>query len=223
MGVCLDPPTIITQYCKRGSLHAALSAAPHELDWGLRLRIAAEAARALEFLHGSSPPVLHRDVKSPNILLDDHRHAKLCDLGLAKIMDAGAAETRAEMGTMQRVNPRWLAPELLRAGVAASAASDVFALGMTMLELATDALPWGALHDAEVMIPNQRRNRSPTDRCSPASVSLCLCPRRSWACCTRGGAQTCRGRRGAHRPPAWPPSRASCDGAGARSPRPGRR
>ena len=116
------------------------------------MRIAAEAARALEFLHGSRPPVLHRDIKSPNILLDDDMHAKLCDLGLAKIMDANAAATRAATATMQRINPRWLAPELLRTGAAASAASDVFAFGMTMLELVTDALPWGDLHDAEVMI-----------------------------------------------------------------------
>ena len=150
MGVSLDPPAIITEYCSRGSLHNALSTAPRELDWALRVRIAAEAARALEFLHGSRPPVLHRDIKSPNILLDDDRHAKLCDLGLAKIMDASAAATRAANGTMQRINPRWLAPELLRMGAAASAASDVFAFGMTMLELVTDALPWRDLDEEEV-------------------------------------------------------------------------
>ena len=148
MGVCLDPPTIITEYCRRGSLRDALSTAPQELDWPLRVRIAAEAARALEFLHGSRPPVLHRDIKSSNILLDDDWHAKLCDLGLAKIMDASAASVLSATATMQRVNPQWLAPELLRPE--ASAASDVFAFGMTMLELVTDALPWGHLHDAEV-------------------------------------------------------------------------
>ncbi|MCL7039898.1 hypothetical protein MKW94_013372, partial [Papaver nudicaule] len=79
-----------------------------KLDWETRLRIALEAAKGLEYLHEHvSPPVIHRDFKSSNILLDRNFHAKVSDFGLAKIgsdLAGGHVSTRV-LGTQGYVAP----------------------------------------------------------------------------------------------------------------------
>ena len=72
VGVCSAPPAIITELCGRGSLTDVLSAAkcyPASLPWPMRLRMTIDAAAGLHHLHSQSPPILHRDLKSPNLLV----------------------------------------------------------------------------------------------------------------------------------------------------------
>jgi serine/threonine protein kinase len=80
------------------------------LDWETRLRIALEAAKGLEYLHEHvSPPVIHRDFKSSNILLDKKFHAKVSDFGLAKLGSdrvGGHVSTRV-LGTQGYVAPEY--------------------------------------------------------------------------------------------------------------------
>lgn len=79
-----------------------------KLDWETRLGIALEAAKGLEYLHEHvSPPVIHRDFKSSNILLDKNFHAKVSDFGLAKLGSekmGGHVSTRV-LGTQGYVAP----------------------------------------------------------------------------------------------------------------------
>jgi len=80
------------------------------LDWETRLRIALEAARGLEYLHEHvSPPVIHRDFKSSNILLDKKFHAKVSDFGLAKLGPdrAGGHVSTRVLGTQGYVAPEY--------------------------------------------------------------------------------------------------------------------
>lgn len=80
------------------------------LDWGTRLRIAFDCARALEFLHEHSipTPVIHRDFKCTNVLLDQNFRAKVSDFGLAKM---GSDKINGQISTRVLGTTGYLAPE----------------------------------------------------------------------------------------------------------------
>jgi serine/threonine protein kinase len=99
--------------------------------------MAADAAAGMLHLHTRGPPILHRDLKSPNLLLAADWTVKVADMGLSKLMD----ETTQESTAGGAANPRWLAPEVL-GGKSPTAASDVFSFGVVMWELLTWKLPW---------------------------------------------------------------------------------
>ena len=145
MGICMDPPCIVTEICQKGSLTDVIRAARRdprcaaELTWRVRLTIAAGAAKGMLCLHRQNPPIIHRDLKSPNLLVDDGWRTKVADFNLSRMMnETGSMNT---MGTMANVNPRWLAPEVLRGGKA-SVASDLFSMGVVLWELLAWDVPW---------------------------------------------------------------------------------
>lgn len=77
------------------------------LNWPRRLRVALGAARGVSYLHElADPPIIHRDIKSTNILLDDGLNAKVSDFGLSKLMEAGERGhiTTQVKGTMVRLS-----------------------------------------------------------------------------------------------------------------------
>lgn len=79
------------------------------LDWNSRIRIALEAVKALEYLHEHvSPPIIHRDFKSSNILLDKQFHPKVSDFGLAKL---GSAKAGGHVSTRVLGTHGYVAPE----------------------------------------------------------------------------------------------------------------
>lgn len=68
-----------------GSLYDVLSNSQISLDYEILIHIATQIARGLRYLHESTPPIIHRDVKSHNVLLDTHWNAKLSDFGITKV------------------------------------------------------------------------------------------------------------------------------------------
>ncbi|XWS30047.1 hypothetical protein CRYUN_Cryun24cG0084500 [Craigia yunnanensis] len=109
-----------------------------KLDWQTRLRIALEAAKGLEYLHEHvSPPVIHRDFKSSNILLDKNFHAKVSDFGLAKL---GSDKAGGHVSTRVLGTHGYVAPEYALTGHLTSK-SDVYSYGVVLLELLTGRVP----------------------------------------------------------------------------------
>jgi len=134
-----DSWAIVTEYVANGSLWDALRVAGGRWPVDRQRAVAAGVARGLAYLHAHAPPVLHRDVKSPNVLVDAGDRVKLCDVGLARDA-AGGAATAAAL-TAGCGTPQWMAPEILEARPYATAA-DVYAYGVVLSEILTGACPY---------------------------------------------------------------------------------
>lgn len=104
------------------------------LDWNTRMKIAAGAAKGLEYLHDKAqPPVIYRDFKSSNILLGEDFHPKLSDFGLAKL---GPVGDKSHVSTRVMGTYGYCAPEYAMTGQL-TVKSDVYSFGVVLLELIT--------------------------------------------------------------------------------------
>ncbi|XP_031483919.1 probable LRR receptor-like serine/threonine-protein kinase PAM74 [Nymphaea colorata] len=135
LGYCHDAKRMILiyEYLSRGSLEDALSGkARVNLDWNQRLQIALDAAQGLDYLHsGCKPAIIHRDVKSANILLNDKLEAKIADFGLSKPV---ASEGVTHVTTAIRGTPGYWDPEYCGT-CCLNEKSDVYSFGIVLLEL----------------------------------------------------------------------------------------
>ncbi|KAL0897390.1 hypothetical protein Bca101_081351 [Brassica carinata] len=131
-----DHLALVYEYASHGDLKQYLSG---ELDgaalnWASRLRIATETAQGLEYLHtGCEPPMVHRDVKTTNILLDENYQAKLADFGLSRSFPIGV---ESHISTNVAGTPGYLDPEYYRTNWLTEK-SDVYSLGIVLLEMIT--------------------------------------------------------------------------------------
>ncbi|XP_022954336.1 probable LRR receptor-like serine/threonine-protein kinase At1g05700 [Cucurbita moschata] len=123
---------LVYEHMDNGNLADHLSEkSNHVLSWKERLRIALDAAQGLEYLHfGCKPPIIHRDLKSTNILLDRNLHAKLADFGFSKHLGDGAQASSA-VGTPGYLDPEYTTTNKL------SEKSDVYSFGVILLEIIT--------------------------------------------------------------------------------------
>lgn len=132
-GFCIDPEEancyLVYEYVENGSLHSWLHEDKNEkLNWKTRLRIAIDISNGLQYIHEHTRPrVVHKDIKSSNILLDSNNRAKIANFGLAK--SGMNAITMHIVGTQG-----YIAPEYLADGVV-STKMDVFSFGVVLLEL----------------------------------------------------------------------------------------
>ncbi|CAG7898020.1 unnamed protein product [Brassica rapa] len=127
---------LIYEYMSNGNLkqHLSREYATTPLSWANRLRIAAETAQGLEYLHiGCKPPMIHRDIKSTNILLDKNFQAKLGDFGLSRSFPEGS---ETHVSTNIAGSPGYLDPEYYRTNWLTEK-SDVFSFGVVLLEIIT--------------------------------------------------------------------------------------
>lgn len=119
---------------------------PVLFDKDAKLRIATQIATGLSFLHQHSPAIVHRDLKSRNILLDASLNAKICDFGLSRTMTHSALSTAHHtVGT-----PQYMAPEVLKAEPA-TAKADIYSFGVLLFEMYTGKLPWENLSLPQVV------------------------------------------------------------------------
>ncbi|KAJ4717972.1 protein kinase family protein [Melia azedarach] len=126
---------LIYEFMVNGNLQAhLLDNGADTLSWERRLRIATEAAQGLEYLHsGCKPPIVHRDVKSANILLNENFQAKLADFGLSRIfpVENGTHVSTTIVGTPGYLDPEYYLSNRL------TEKSDVYSFGVVLLELIT--------------------------------------------------------------------------------------
>lgn len=149
MGAVTQPPnlSIVTEYLSRGSLYKLLhkSVARETLDERRRLNMAYDVAKGMNYLHKRNPPIVHRDLKSPNLLVDKKYTVKVCDFGLSRLKANTFLSSKSAAGT-----PEWMAPEVLR-DEPSNEKSDVYSFGVILWELATMQQPWSKLNPAQVV------------------------------------------------------------------------
>ncbi|KAL2459776.1 Protein kinase superfamily protein [Forsythia ovata] len=142
LGYCIEGThrILVYEYVNNGNLeqwlHGAMSHHGY-LSWEARMKILLGTAKALTYLHEAiEPKVVHRDIKSSNILIDEDFNAKISDFGLAKLLGAGKSHiTTRVMGTFG-----YVAPEYANSGLL-NEKSDVYSFGVVLLEAITGRDP----------------------------------------------------------------------------------
>ncbi|KAK1372382.1 U-box domain-containing protein 52-like [Heracleum sosnowskyi] len=157
LGACPEYGCLVYEYMSNGSLEDRLLQKGNSkpLSWQHRFRIAAEIATGLLFLHQTKPePLVHRDLKPGNILLDRNFVSKISDVGLARLVPSTVSDdvTQYRMtstaGTFCYIDPEYQQTGML--GVK----SDVYSLGIMYLQVITAKSPMGITHQVERAIEN---------------------------------------------------------------------
>ena len=135
LGACTCPPDlcIVLEYLTRGSVFDLLHSR-FQVTWDMVKRIAIDTALAMNYLHLCKPPIIHRDLKSANLLLSEDWTVKLSDFGLSRAMENQLHLTR--VGTTG-----WTAPEVL-SNQKYTTKADVFSFGVLLWELVTRRVPY---------------------------------------------------------------------------------
>ena len=153
MGAVTTTPnlSIVTEFLHRGSLFKLL----HKMQDGFtdnilkqesrRLRMALDVSKGMHYLHSCTPTIVHRDLKSPNLLVDKHWVVKVCDFGMSRMKKNTFLSSKSNAGT-----PEWMAPEVLRNELS-DEKSDVYSFGVIFWELLTREIPWSALNPMQVV------------------------------------------------------------------------
>ncbi|EDQ92983.1 uncharacterized protein MONBRDRAFT_2266, partial [Monosiga brevicollis MX1] len=148
-----DQVILLTEFCNAGSLFRALhdmQEVVYEMPWVCR--ISREVASGMAYLH--SQHILHRDLKSQNVLLHSTVHARICDFGLAKQSDHMTKMTGTP-GT-----PAWMAPEVIRAEPSGMP-SDVYSFAIVLWEIVCRQVPWQGMEATQVLFAVAAFNKRP--------------------------------------------------------------
>ncbi|KAM0891029.1 hypothetical protein ACQ4PT_026698 [Festuca glaucescens] len=139
--------SIVTEYLPRGSLFRLISkaASGEMLDLRRRLRMALDVAKGINYLHCLNPPIVHWDLKTPNMLVDKNWSVKVGDFGLSRFKATTFISSKSVAGI-----PEWMAPEFLR-GEPSNEKCDVYSFGVILWELLTMQQPWSGLGPAQVV------------------------------------------------------------------------
>ncbi|KAL8507921.1 hypothetical protein ACS0TY_018465 [Phlomoides rotata] len=142
LGYCIEgvQRMLVYEYVNNGNLEQWLHGAMRQhgtLTWEARMKVLLGTAKALAYLHEAiEPKVVHRDIKSSNILIDNEFNAKVSDFGLAKLLDSGESHIATRvMGTFGYVAPEYANTGLL------NEKSDIYSFGVLLLEAVTGRDP----------------------------------------------------------------------------------
>jgi len=129
---------LVTEYMSNGDLRNYLRETnSSSFSWKQKITCALNVSEGLTCIHSLVPKIIHRDLKSANVLLDDKLHAKITDFGVSR--ETTDATMTAGIGTY-----RWMAPEVLT-GEHYTESADIFSLGAIFSELDTHRIPYAGL------------------------------------------------------------------------------
>lgn len=166
------PYVIVTKYIPRGSLFDALqhkSGSPI-LTGTNKTLIALGIAKGMEYLHEQN--IIHRDLKSLNILLDQSSLPKICDFGISRFF----AQESNQYVTKQIGTPHWMAPEMFNSTNYDSKV-DVYAFGILLWEMLTEKVPYAGMSSVQIALHvcEQRRPEIPEDAPDSLRALITLC------------------------------------------------
>ena len=166
---------IVMDMCARGALSELLLDAEQALDAPTLLRLAAETATGVAYLHSDEIRIVHGDLKAANVLLTAELSVRICDFGMADAKDRSKSMSSAGVGSSASsgITVAWTAPEILQ-NEDKSFASDVFALGVTLWETFERGRPFGRMPDIAAV--NQLLNgaRPPVTNKTPPRAALVI-------------------------------------------------
>ncbi|CAL9759552.1 unnamed protein product [Musa acuminata subsp. burmannicoides] len=175
MGAVTRPPnlSIVSEFLPRGSLYRILHRPNCQIDEKRRIKMALDVARGMNCLHTSVPTIVHRDLKSPNLLVDKNWTVKVCDFGLSRLKHSTFLSSKSTAGT-----PEWMAPEVLR-NENSNEKCDVYSFGVILWELATLRMPWSGMNPMQVVgaVGFQERRLDIPKEVDPLVASII------WECC----------------------------------------
>ncbi|KAF7803811.1 serine/threonine-protein kinase HT1 [Senna tora] len=168
IAACKKPPVycIITEYMSQGTLRMYLNKkGPYSLPTETILRLALDISRGMEYLH--SQGVIHRDLKSNNLLLNDEMRVKVADFGTS-CLETRCRETKGNMGTY-----RWMAPEMIKEKPYTRKV-DVYSFGIVLWELTTALLPFQGMTPVQAAFAVSEKNERPPlpESCQPVLAHL---------------------------------------------------
>jgi serine/threonine protein kinase len=123
---------LVVEFMSNGTLYDTLHSNSRPPNWGRRITMALQIAKAVDTLHSQNPPVIHRDIKSANVLIDRNFNARLGDFGLALMCgvdDDYRLKSTPPAGTIGYLDPCYVTPDNL------STKTDVFSFGIFLLEI----------------------------------------------------------------------------------------
>lgn len=158
----------VLEYCEKGSMYDILTKSIYKLDWTNLFRWFINVLEGLSYLHNFQPCVLHRDIKSKNLLIDAEDNVKLADFGTARFLIQG--ESEVSLGAL-RGTYSYTAPEIYF-GAPFTVECDIYSLGVLLWELVYKCitgdylLPYNEysfiVHDFQIIILSAKRNIRPT-------------------------------------------------------------
>ncbi|KAI3756037.1 hypothetical protein L1987_55849 [Smallanthus sonchifolius] len=170
MGAVTRPPnlSILTEFLPRGSLFKLLHRSNVQLDERRRMRMALDVAKGMNYLHTSNPIIVHRDLKTPNLLVDKNWVVKVCDFGMSRMKHHTFLSSKSTAGT-----PEWMAPEVLR-NEPSNEKCDVYSFGVILWELATLRIPWTEMNSMQVVgaVGFQFRHLDIPEHVDPAAARI---------------------------------------------------
>lgn len=139
IGACLELPhlCLVTEYVPAGSLHHLLHVRKIRLPLSHGLNMCLQIADAVQYLHSQNPVVVHRDLKSLNVVLDLQLNIKICDFGLTESMERTHITKKNNGGS-----PRYMAPELFDDKSKITEKIDIWAMGCIFIEIFGGPLPY---------------------------------------------------------------------------------